>query len=322
MFTIYFHKDFDGLSSAAIFSKFLYLEKGLEFTEIQFEPVDYNLRNDWIEMELQSPNAILDFMYHPKADWWFDHHESTFLNLEALSKPYKKSAKQFWSTKFDSCPSLILTHFYNYFRKSAIKLRKEYKELAHWTDVIDGANYTSPKEIFSYSSLYINIDKTLSYSTESNYLEFLIKNLYHNDIDSIKKNRLFSKFVKKSKNDFKKSVEIVENIISIKNKVAFYDQTSFDIPFQRYLTYYLYPDVLYRIVVYQKSEKFSISLNFNNWADFNNEIHIGDFCRKLGGGGRKNVGAILEDDYDIAIKKAKTLFKWFSRYPKEQLEIL
>src|SRR5688572_11604785 len=110
MFFVYHHNDFDGFATASIFADYLGELEGISLSEILFQTVDYDLKSKWPQYRLQHPNAVLDFLYHNEADWWFDHHESAFINEIVTKRPYQESEQKYWSTKFLSCPSLILAH--------------------------------------------------------------------------------------------------------------------------------------------------------------------------------------------------------------------
>ena len=154
-FYIYHHNDFDGISAAALFAKFLSIKEKINFEDFTFQAVDYNLKKEWISFKLNKPCVVIDFLYHPDSDWWFDHHDSTFQNDSSLMNSYTQSEKKYWNTKFPSCPSLIMAHLHKYFRKYHIKLKNEYSELIKWSDVIDGAKYHSPSEVYGFRNKYI-----------------------------------------------------------------------------------------------------------------------------------------------------------------------
>ena len=143
-FYVYYHNDFDGMAASAIFAKFLYLKSNISFEEIVFYSVDYNLKASWATHKLQNPCAVIDFLFHPKSDWWFDHHSTSFQN-ETLKLLYGKSdkKKKLWDTKFQSCPSLLISHFRKYYQELSLLIREDYKELIEWSDIIDSGCYES-----------------------------------------------------------------------------------------------------------------------------------------------------------------------------------
>src|SRR5437867_9299784 len=76
--TLYLHFPcFDGLVSAVLASDFLE-QNGWKFNR-RFCPVNYHLRPTWISSHLRPPCAVVDFLYHSDAQFWADHHSTTFL---------------------------------------------------------------------------------------------------------------------------------------------------------------------------------------------------------------------------------------------------
>ena len=79
---LYFHSPcFDGIASAILVSDFLETARGM--APLVLHPVDYDLRAGWLALELGAPAAVVDFLYHPRAAFWADHHATAFLNDEA-----------------------------------------------------------------------------------------------------------------------------------------------------------------------------------------------------------------------------------------------
>src|SRR5438067_275678 len=79
---VFFHdKCFDGVSSAAVFSRF-YRERVRADAEYVFSGLVHRAGALFDEEEFDGDeNAIVDFKYSssPRITWWFDHHESAFL---------------------------------------------------------------------------------------------------------------------------------------------------------------------------------------------------------------------------------------------------
>jgi oligoribonuclease NrnB/cAMP/cGMP phosphodiesterase (DHH superfamily) len=65
-YNIYFHDDFDGFASASVIYDFL---KKSNSKVKSFNPVNYDLKNKWSEFKFKPNPIILDFYYHPKANF-------------------------------------------------------------------------------------------------------------------------------------------------------------------------------------------------------------------------------------------------------------
>src|SRR5438477_12234406 len=79
---LYHDNCFDGLASAAVFSRFYqgHVDAG---AEIEYSGLTHTA-GQIVAEDIFGPgdNAIVDFKYNAsdKLTWWFDHHESAFLS--------------------------------------------------------------------------------------------------------------------------------------------------------------------------------------------------------------------------------------------------
>ena len=78
--SIRYHRDFDGMVSAAVLASILGSARGED--DCRWASVNYDQRKDWENFERGRRFAIVDFHFHPRAEYWFDHHPTTFLSPE------------------------------------------------------------------------------------------------------------------------------------------------------------------------------------------------------------------------------------------------
>src|ERR1700693_2992637 len=80
--TLYFHSPcFDGIVSCLLAWEFLEQNRGWVFSRLL--PVNYDRKGQWLNENLDQPAAVVDYLYHPSAAFWADHHQSTFLTPQA-----------------------------------------------------------------------------------------------------------------------------------------------------------------------------------------------------------------------------------------------
>src|SRR5438045_2123253 len=106
--TLYFHYPcFDGLVSAVLAWEYLEVQK--EWRIQEFSPANYKLRGRWLEDKLKKPCAIVDFLYHPRADFWADHHQTSMIAPEAEAdfKRRRDHACLFFDDQVPSCATLL-----------------------------------------------------------------------------------------------------------------------------------------------------------------------------------------------------------------------
>jgi hypothetical protein len=314
--TIYFHNDFDGIIAAALFLRINKETQLIGADGISFKPVDYEQKNTWLKTQLQRPNVVIDFLYHPKAEWWFDHHVSTFLNDKHKAK-YINSEKQFWDVSYSSCAALIKQNLQSQCslfmgNDEYLKVVDDFKEWIQWSDIIDNAKYESPTQIVELKHPCLQINSTLSYDVEAQYLEHLIIAAKMYPPEDVVRTQSVKDKIQKIFLLQEKHLGIFKNAYKIMPQMTvFFDYVKNDIPFQRYFTYYYEPDALYSIGLYKRNGKIAISVGKNPWLDFASK-NVGEICHRFGGGGRINVGSILISDYSKALAVVNSICEYLS----------
>src|SRR5215210_5614646 len=91
---LYHGNCFDGVASAAVFTKF-YQTKINQNLIVEYQPMAHRAGNLFDRESLSSDgeNAIVDFKYSAdeRVTWWFDHHQSAFLT-EADERHFQADA--------------------------------------------------------------------------------------------------------------------------------------------------------------------------------------------------------------------------------------
>ena len=109
---LYHDNCFDGLASAAVFSRF-YRAVVAPGAEIEYEGLAHKA-GQLIDEDLfgSGDNVIVDFKYSAseKLTWWFDHHESAFLS-ESDEAHFRRDAsgRKFYDPDSRSCTKFIAT---------------------------------------------------------------------------------------------------------------------------------------------------------------------------------------------------------------------
>ena len=168
---LYHGNCFDGVSSAAIFTKF-YKAKVNPDAHIAYTPTMHRAGNAFDADQFDGDeNAIVDFKYSPddRLTWWFDHHQSAF-----LSKPDEEhfladtSGKKFLDTKSASCAEFIarVTEEKFGFRDDSLA------ELIEWAHIIDGAFYESPAQCVELRTPALKLMQVIEEARPERRLEF------------------------------------------------------------------------------------------------------------------------------------------------------
>ena len=135
---------FDGVASAATFTRF-YKQRINPEAEVNYTGLRHRPGNLFdLDMFDSDENAIVDFKYSsdPRLTWWFDHHQSAFLNAED-AEHYRRdtSGRKMYDPNYKSCTSFIAAVACQKFGFKAPDL----DDLVHWSLIIDGAQYPDAK---------------------------------------------------------------------------------------------------------------------------------------------------------------------------------
>lgn len=289
--SVYFHYPcFDGLVSAVLAWEFLERHDGWNISD--FHPVDYTLQDKWLSSALKTPCAIVDFLYHPSAAFWADHHQTSLLTKAAEQDFESRKDKTclLFDPRSPSCASLIFRHL----RRSLVN-KPHFKEMVTWAEKIDSAAYSSVEEAILGDAAALRISRTLSMEDESGaqYARFLLRQLRDHDLSYVAN----LDDVKRREDRVRRA--ILSGLQSVKAKlrleagdVAIFDaRPDGDQVISRYAPYYFAPNARYSIAVVRSPEGIRITAMRNPWRRFRS-IPLGRAFARFGGGGHQRVGAV------------------------------
>lgn len=297
IYDIYYHNDFDGVSAAAVFVNFVLKNEGKIKS---LNPINYSCEQKWASPDFFKNTSddervvILDFFYHPRADFWFDHHPTTFLKKE-WRKNFQETKFQKIDSSYYSATHLVKDSLVSGFH---YKPSKFIQSLVYWADIIDGARYRNPQEA-TFSNKPAILLAAIIYKHRENHqflnqlVQFLAKLPFSKimEIPVIKKN---VKAIIKERQTASKFFE--ENMKFYDNKVAFIDLSSkITIPHLRFFSYFYNPKVIYTVAITKGKNLFYLHLHYNPWKHQKPKIDLGKFLKKYNGGGHlKAAGAEFE----------------------------
>lgn len=292
---VYFHRDFDGICSAAVLSAYLKVAD-LGNATLKFSSVDYDLKASWGGRALEKPCAIVDFLYHPDAEWWFDHHATTFVRRD-WELNYRPDTKHQWRAEYKSCPRLIVDSI----PKGSIhdQMYDRFSEALAWCDVIDGAHYQSAEQLIEMKEPALKVNATLSQDTTETYLKFLIEGVEHCSLAQIADSDEVKTRYKKAKLWQEAAIEHIKGRAIVEKGVAFIDTIDQPHLFHRYAVYHLWPDARFQIALYRQRKLYKITVSMNPWRKSEGP-DLGAICEGYGGGGHQEVAGVLLRSKDSA----------------------
>lgn len=327
LYDIYFHDDFDGRASAAVMLSFL-RSRGDDIE--RYVPVGYDTKPQWVKEDFfdknkliggrkRNPVIVVDFLYHPKAAFWFDHHPTTF-KKSAWQRSFKPSKFHHWETKYASCCHQVLDGLA---RDFGFKPPRRFRELARWLDIIDRANYKSAKQTIEAREPALRVREFIeewpsSFKTDKRIVELLSQC----SLASIARDVITKKIAALIRKKKAKSLQFYKDHLKVFGNLTFIDLSGADVLDLRFASYYLNPDAMYQIQLKKKGRLFHLGLGANPWRRHKNGIDIGGFLRRrYGGGGHKSVGGAefeTKEAAELAVHEIvgfldkKTNLKWLN----------
>lgn len=295
-FYLYFHSPcFDGLVSCVITWDFLETHYGYNLKSLF--PVNYDLRGKWLKKTLKENSAVVDFLYHPEAKFWADHHMTTFLSAQAREDFEDRNSECiFYKRSSPSCALLLWEHL----RKAFDYRNDEYSELVKWATKIDSAAYDNVEEAIFGDTPALRIRTGLTQKDGKKLSVKLAKLLRSNSLEEVANLpeiqdtcSEIKKLTNKGLKRFEKSSKLVDN------KIVFFDVDSTDVLINRYAPYYFYPNARYSLGITHSSGKATITAMRNPWLDFQS-VYLGKMFEKIGGGGHRRVASAVISEARIS----------------------
>lgn len=288
-YDVYFHNDLDGRASAAVMLAFLQ-SRGDDI--VRYRAMTYGYEAKWLKSDLEkigNPAIIVDFTYHPKAAWWFDHHASAFKDPK-WKKTFRPDKQHQLDSSYLSCTHLIyeaLKRDFNW------KPPRHFADLVKWLDRIDAAKYPSAKSTIEMRdpALLVNAYvEALSHSEKED--ERLIKLLAGLPFAKIVKTKGIATPIKKLKREVAKSLAFYKKNTQLIGHLTFIDVSRDPLHgLLRYAPQFLYPKTAYGIRAKAKGSIWYLGVGANPWNAKSNPHDLGSIMKRYGGGGHRNVGA-------------------------------
>lgn len=304
VYDIFFHDDFDGRASAAVFVDFL-KTKGSRIE--RFMAVEHGVYEDvWLQKDAldtiagttrRNPSIVVDFPYHPQATFWYDHHPTAFRKPEWQNK-FDPSAFQYLDTSYASACHLVLDRLvedHGYVPSAYIR------EVVRWADVIDGARYANPfqtlvmREPALQVAAYINAcaGDAAKEKRVSEPLTWLIEGMAHKGIDRVAKDPRIQEVAERVRAENKLSLSFYRKHLQQKGNVAIVDTSELTTQKLRYGAYYLAPNAVYGLTISKRvDDSYIVQAGVNPWKRERNAFAIGELLAQFGGGGHPFAGAV------------------------------
>lgn len=300
---LYHGNCFDGVSSAAIFTKF-YRAKVNADAEIGYTPTMHRAGNAFDREQLDGDeNVIVDFKYSAddRLTWWFDHHQSAFLS-EADERHFRAdtSGRKFLDTKSASCAEFIARVAKDKFGFEDSDLA----ELIEWAHIIDGAFYESPAQCVELRSSALKLMQVIEGEKDPAFVEKIIQMLTESSLDEVIEKAEIRARLEPILEQHWKTVEIIKERSKNERGVVIFDLVGTGVEgYNKFIPYYFYPETTYVVSLSQSEFRTKISVGSNPWAPRPRIHNIAEICERYGGGGHAVVGAVSLKPDDLELGK-------------------
>jgi len=289
---LYHDNCFDGVSSAAVFSRF-YRGSIDPNAEIEYEGLTHKAGQHISEDQFGSgENAIVDFKYYAseKLTWWFDHHESAFLSPQDEAHfRSDKSGHKFHDPSYKSCTKFIAHVTKNVFNCPLPDL----DDLVYWADIIDGAQFPDAKTAVELKEPAMRLMLVIEASHSPELIHDIINEIQHRSLaEVIELPKIKSIFEKLYAHHFE-SIEIMKRATKCTNGVIEFDVSDHDLDgYNKFIPYYLFPEGVYSVGVSKSPVRAKVSVGTNPWTKRPHRQNLAKLCEQYGGGGHAVVAAI------------------------------
>lgn len=285
---LYFHSPcFDGIVSAVLTWDFA--ETVLKWRIRELQAVNYQRRSSWLSERLSQPSAVVDFLYHPQATFWADHHSTTFLSAEA-ERDFERRGGPYliYNDTADACARLLWDRL-----ESAFQYRNpRYAELVSWATKTDAAKYSSVWEAIEGTAPALRINGSLAYGDENGYSAWLVRQLRREPLEAVANLVQVRRRYERFRFDVAKGLELFRERARLDDGVVVFDVDAADTIVPRYAPYYFFPEARYSAGMVRRGGSTTITAMRNPWRE-SAGVHLGKIFEPLGGGGHERVGSVV-----------------------------
>jgi hypothetical protein len=306
---LYHDNCFDGVSSAAVFSRF-YMGRIAPGAAVEYEGLTHKAGQLVSEDAFGAgDNAIVDFKYcaSEKLTWWFDHHESAFLSpSDEAHFRHDTSGQKFHDPSYKSCTKFIAHVTRNVFNYPMPDL----DELVYWADIIDGAQFTDAKTAVELKEPAMRLMLVIEASHSRELIHKIIRLLQRQPLAAVIDEPEIRSTFDRLYAHHTESIEIMRGAARCTGGVIEFDVSGHDLDgYNKFIPYYLFPESVYSVGVSQSPVRAKVSVGTNPWTNRERRHNLAKLCEEYGGGGHAVVAAISfkPDELDKARAAAREI---------------
>lgn len=284
---------FDGLASAVLFTRLFGAVRDAAAT-FSYRGCGYGAHQPRPESHLDGDeNALLDYRYtqDPRLTWYFDHHRTAF---PAAGDPEsftirRAGGQMYHDADYTSCALLIAAIGARVFGFTDPALAP----LVSWADRVDSARFASPEQALSRDEPVMRLVSVVEHSGNDALLARLVPLLLTQPLEEVAAGPEIAERYRPLAARHQQFVSSVSAAAERRGRVVLVDLTSSVVSHvEKFVTYALFPDATYSVVVSLRRADVSVTVGYNPWCGAVRDADISAICARYGGGGHPVVGSL------------------------------
>lgn len=286
---------FDGLASATWFTR-LFTELEGQGHHFEHYNCGYGVGQRHASESLLSgdQNALLDFRFSPvdSLTWFFDHHRTGFASpadQAIFARRKQEGRRYFFAADYPSCTKLLADTARERFGVTAPEL----DELVRRANIIDSADFESAEQAVDRVDPVMRLVTVVEHSGDDGFIRRLVPELLRRPLIEVAKlPEVVRKYAPLGAKQ-ERFIRRVQQTAECRGRVVFVDLTAGAVELLgKFVTYFLYPETTYSVVVAKLGNGAKISVGYNPWCGKPLDTDISAICSRHGGGGHPVVGGI------------------------------
>ena len=287
---------FDGLCSAVMFTRLIrHLEPDATH-RFSYRACGYGPGQNGVDPKIMvgDANAILDFRFSAldSLTWYFDHHVTAFATPADRAAYDVRAAlperRYFHDGAYTSCTKLLADVGAAQFGLDSTSVA----DMVRWADVIDSAAFPSAKMAVERKEPELRLMTLVENMGDDAFLTKLVGRLLEAPLGQVAASPDLVEAYAPLGRAHEAFVDLVRERGKEQSGVVVVDLTDRLIDVAgKFVTYALYPESAYSIVVTRSTTKCKISIGYNPWSPIPRTHDIAAICARHGGGGHAVVGA-------------------------------
>jgi hypothetical protein len=286
---------FDGLCSAFLFARLIrHMYPGAE-PRFEYHGCGYGPGQNGVDPKLLSGdlNAILDFRFStaPQLSWYFDHHVSAFPTPEdrAVFERGVGKGTMFHDGAYSSCTKLIADIGEKQFGLDPAPTA----ELVRWADMIDSASFPDAKMAVERKEPVLKLMTVIEHHGDDAFITRMVSRLETTPLTEVAASADVHEAYEPLGKSHETFVKLVEDHAKVVGHVVLVDLSGVLLDVAgKFVTYALYPESAYSVLLSRSKSKCKISIGYNPWSLIPRKHNVAAICERHGGGGHPVVGAI------------------------------